>query len=66
MPQERRSTLPPHEEASVGREASQGPVCSACGASMEPRRCKLVCRCGYMEDCGDVMLPSYEKTCEKS
>jgi len=64
MAQERRSPEPPTEETLEPQKASQGPVCSACGREMEPRRCKLVCRCGFFEDCGDVMLPTYAKSCE--
>jgi hypothetical protein len=39
-----------HESASNVDE----PVCDLCGATMDERHCKLVCRqCGYMRDCSD-------------
>lgn len=28
-------------------------VCAACGARMEERKCKLICRCGYYLSCSD-------------
>ena len=28
-------------------------TCANCGARMDERRCKLVCRCGYFASCSD-------------
>ena len=28
-------------------------VCASCGARMEERKCKLICRCGYYLSCSD-------------
>lgn len=28
-------------------------TCASCGARMDERRCKLVCRCGYFASCSD-------------
>ena len=28
-------------------------VCANCGASMDERTCKLICRCGYFLSCSD-------------
>jgi hypothetical protein len=28
-------------------------TCANCGAAMDERRCKLVCRCGYFLSCSD-------------
>lgn len=28
-------------------------VCANCGARMEERKCKLICRCGYFLSCSD-------------
>lgn len=28
-------------------------VCANCGAAMDERKCKLVCRCGYFLSCSD-------------
>ena len=28
-------------------------VCANCGASMDERKCKLICRCGYFLSCSD-------------
>lgn len=28
-------------------------VCASCGAHMDERKCKLVCRCGYFLSCSD-------------
>jgi hypothetical protein len=48
--------LPP-----AGRAADVAPddpgdlvtTCTNCGARMEERKCKLVCRCGYFLSCSD-------------
>ncbi len=28
-------------------------TCANCGATMDERKCKLVCRCGYFLSCSD-------------
>ena len=28
-------------------------VCANCGARMDERKCKLICRCGYFLSCSD-------------
>ena len=28
-------------------------TCAICGATMDDRKCKLVCRCGYFLSCSD-------------
>jgi hypothetical protein len=28
-------------------------ACANCGAAMDERKCKLVCRCGYFLSCSD-------------
>lgn len=28
-------------------------TCTNCGAQMEERKCKLICRCGYFLSCSD-------------
>ena len=28
-------------------------VCANCGAPMDERKCKLICRCGYFLSCSD-------------
>ena len=30
-------------------------VCLVCGAELEDRACKLVCRCGYFLSCSDYL-----------
>jgi hypothetical protein len=37
-------------------EADPGTVlltCANCGAAMDERKCKLICRCGYFLSCSD-------------
>lgn len=29
------------------------PTCANCGARMDERTCKLICRCGYFLSCSD-------------
>ena len=29
------------------------PTCANCGAEMDDRKCKLICRCGYFLSCSD-------------
>ncbi|MFO1538859.1 MAG: hypothetical protein ACKOTZ_00180 [Chloroflexota bacterium] len=45
-------------QATVGDAAPDDPgdlmlVCAQCGARMEERKCKLICRCGYYLSCSD-------------
>ncbi|HET9456855.1 MAG TPA: hypothetical protein VFO78_05915 [Candidatus Limnocylindrales bacterium] len=28
-------------------------TCASCGAAMDERKCKLICRCGYFLSCSD-------------
>ena len=28
-------------------------TCASCGARMDERKCKLICRCGYFLSCSD-------------
>jgi hypothetical protein len=28
-------------------------TCANCGATMDERKCKLICRCGYFASCSD-------------
>ena len=28
-------------------------TCANCGAAMDERKCKLICRCGYFMSCSD-------------
>jgi hypothetical protein len=28
-------------------------TCASCGATMDERKCKLICRCGYFLSCSD-------------
>jgi hypothetical protein len=30
-------------------------VCLQCGRRMEPRKCKLICECGYFLSCSDFI-----------
>jgi hypothetical protein len=30
-------------------------VCLQCGRRMEPRKCKLICECGYFLSCSDFV-----------
>ena len=39
-----------------GPDADPGTViltCANCGAAMDERKCKLICRCGYFLSCSD-------------
>ena len=41
---------------SVSAEDDPGAViltCANCGAEMDERKCKLICRCGYFLSCSD-------------
>jgi hypothetical protein len=53
-----RDDAPPAPAPSVqARQSSPGDVmrtCANCGAAMEERKCKLICRgCGYFLSCSD-------------
>jgi hypothetical protein len=40
----------------AGTEVDPGIValtCANCGAAMDERKCKLICRCGYFLSCSD-------------
>ena len=44
------------DELSPATEADPGTVvltCANCGATMDERKCKLICRCGYFLSCSD-------------
>ena len=44
------------DEETDGRPADPGRViltCANCGAAMDERKCKLICRCGYFLSCSD-------------
>jgi hypothetical protein len=30
-------------------------TCANCGAAMDERKCKLICRCGYFLSCSDFV-----------
>ena len=43
-------------EADEPAAADRGTViltCANCGAAMDERKCKLICRCGYFLSCSD-------------
>jgi hypothetical protein len=49
------------EEAPTARSDRESPAdpalviltCANCGAAMDERKCKLICRCGYFLSCSD-------------
>jgi hypothetical protein len=41
---------PPAEEVDPGTVIL---TCANCGAQMDERKCKLICRCGYFLSCSD-------------
>ena len=44
------------DAAEPAREVDPGTViltCANCGAQMDGRKCKLICRCGYFLSCSD-------------
>ena len=44
------------EDDGVEGSADPGTVvltCANCGAAMDERKCKLICRCGYFLSCSD-------------
>ena len=47
------------DEPAAGRVADDpGDVmltCANCGARMDERKCKLICRCGYFLSCSDYL-----------
>jgi hypothetical protein len=47
--------LPPLGAASAPEEDPGVVVltCANCGAAMDERKCKLICRCGYFLSCSD-------------
>jgi hypothetical protein len=48
--------LEPASVGAVGLEEDPGVVvltCANCGATMDERKCKLICRCGYFLSCSD-------------
>ena len=43
-------------EPPVAADVDPGVVvltCANCGAAMDERKCKLICRCGYFASCSD-------------
>jgi hypothetical protein len=52
-----RSTLPVIELLDLGDDdpdpAALILTCANCGAAMDERKCKLICRCGYFLSCSD-------------
>ncbi len=48
--------LDDEEPEPVDQTADPGTVvltCANCGAAMDERKCKLICRCGYFLSCSD-------------
>ena len=46
----------PQPAATSAVEVDPGTVvltCANCGAAMDERKCKLICRCGYFLSCSD-------------
>jgi hypothetical protein len=46
----------PEAHGAVAAEEDPGVVvltCANCGAAMDERKCKLICRCGYFLSCSD-------------
>ena len=44
------------EPATIAADADPGLLmltCANCGATMDERKCKLICRCGYFLSCSD-------------
>ena len=47
---------PPPAMSSAADDADPAAViltCANCGAPMDERKCKLICRCGYFLSCSD-------------
>ena len=64
MIEDRSSALPAlvllddAEGADAPGEIDPGTViltCANCGAQMDERKCKLICRCGYFLSCSDYL-----------
>jgi hypothetical protein len=61
MMEETPSELPPlvilgGDDVAETAEVDPGTViltCANCGAQMDERKCKLICRCGYFLSCSD-------------
>lgn len=48
--------VPTETEAHADPESDPGELiltCANCGARMDERKCKLICRCGYFLSCSD-------------
>jgi hypothetical protein len=50
----------PRDEAAPSRGMADEPdpaavilTCANCGSTMDERKCKLICRCGYFLSCSD-------------
>jgi hypothetical protein len=48
------------DEAVTGARPAADPgtvilTCANCGARMDERKCKLICRCGYFLSCSDYL-----------
>jgi hypothetical protein len=46
----------PEADGAVAADEDPGVVvltCANCGAAMDERTCKLICRCGYFLSCSD-------------
>ena len=48
----------PAAAAALGASIEDDPgavvlTCANCGAAMDERKCKLICRCGYFLSCSD-------------
>ena len=47
---------PPAARSAAADDADPAAViltCANCGAAMDERKCKLICRCGYFLSCSD-------------
>ena len=43
----------PHEASAAPDPGLVILTCANCGAAMDERKCKLICRCGYFLSCSD-------------
>jgi hypothetical protein len=43
----------PPEAAAIDDPAAVVLTCANCGAALDERKCKLICRCGYFLSCSD-------------
>ena len=51
-----RDTVRIHDVDDSSTDVDPGTViltCANCGAAMDERKCKLICRCGYFLSCSD-------------